>query len=112
MRHAIANLFYALGRSIDRPVRRDDPVHGDLGDEMRWGEGDSTSADMSIHMRRSVPIAGHFSNEREYTHATLKIGKGNVLTLFLERESTLRLLGVLEEIERRYRRYGERGWHS
>ena len=111
MRHGIANLLYRLGRAIDRPAHRDEPVQGDIGDRAEW-DHERTSVDMSLHMRRDVPVGGNFSNSYGSTYATLKIGHGNVLTIFLERESTLRLLGVLEEIERRYRRYGERGWHS
>ena len=111
MRHAIANLFYRIGRAIDRPAHKDEPVQGQIGEDTGWDHS-GTSAEFSMHMRRDVPIGGNFSNNYGSTHANLKVGKGNVLTLFLERESTLRLLGVLEEIERRYKRYGEHGWRS
>lgn len=108
LRHRIANACYAVGRRLDAApaVYADDPEQ--FGDKREFQfRGDATAITVGVHLREGS-ISGAFSNEHGYTYSALTVGNERECTLFLSRRTTLRLVNVLNEMLRRFDKYGER----
>ena len=105
MRHALANLLYSLGSAMDAPSRAAG-CKNEFGDKRRFdGAGDTIT--FQFHVRDETPIRGRYDGGSFFTYAALTVGDTQDCTLFLTRQSTLKLLDVLGGISDGFRKYGE-----
>lgn len=116
MRHAIASLFYALGKAIDRPANLSafagDNQFGHQGrDRNRQWSGDRDRLSVQLHAQASTPIMGRFEPGAQHTYAALAMGDDQAeITVFLNRASNLHLLAVARRMEELFARFGEGSW--
>ena len=109
IRHAGANGLYALGSVVATTTGR--LAAG--GDSNTWGDkpyepakADETTSSTSIHLRNGEGIWADF-RPGSFTYAALHVGRGGTATIFLSRQTTHKLLNVLQFVERQYAEYGE-----